>query len=348
MTTTETTSYHVDDATSPLWFGRGPSGWGEVVHGAAQGEACSAAGMIDAAGLGWTVEQCPLEAVLAIGEDGYPTARVPVPRVVANLRSDTGTVLGVVGEGYEPLQNRAAFAFCDAITDSGAAHWLGAGETRGGARVHALMRLDREIRIGDAEGEDVLPLLCFRNGHDGGLAVTISVSPFRLACLNGMMLPLNGADRTWKARHTANLDARLTDARRTLGIAWRYYDELEEIGGRLLRERMSGAEFERFLARLVPLPEPRPDRTGGGRAVRNVERVREAISTAYRATPDLANITGTSWGALQAVAAYVDHVQPTRATAGRSHCEARFERATEPAALKDRALALLSEGGTQS
>jgi phage/plasmid-like protein (TIGR03299 family) len=254
-------------------------------------------------------------------------------------------VLGVVGEGYEPLQNAAAFAFCDAITDSGQAHWLGAGETRGGARVHALMKLDREIRIGDAEGEDVLPLLCFRNGHDGGLAVTISVAPFRLACLNGIMLPLDGAERTWKARHTANLDARLVDARRTLGIAWRYYDELEKLGGRLIRERMSSAEFARFLGQLVPMPEPQPDRTNGGRAVRNVERVREAVATAYRATPDLRNIQGTRWGALQAVTSYVDHMQRTRATAGRTHQEARFERATEPQPLKDRALALLTEGG---
>jgi hypothetical protein len=63
------------------------------------------------------------------------------------VRSDTRAVVGVVGEGYEPLQNPSAFAFCDAITASGRAHWIGAGETRGGARVHALMRLDREIRI---------------------------------------------------------------------------------------------------------------------------------------------------------------------------------------------------------
>jgi phage/plasmid-like protein (TIGR03299 family) len=346
MTTTETTSYRIEDARSALWFGRWPGGWGDVVHGVEPGEGCSAGAMIDAAGLAWAVEQHPLEAVLG-DPDGEPS-RVPVPRVVANVRSDTRAVLGVVGEGYEPLQNRAAFAFCDAITDSGEAHWLGAAETRGGARVHALMQLDRTIRIGDAEGEDVLPLLCFRNGHDGGLAVTISVAPFRLACLNGMILPLEGAERTWKARHTANLNARLADARRTLGIAWAYYDELEQVGGQLIRERMSGAEFERFLAQLVPLPAPREDATNGGRAVRNVERVREAIATAYRATPDLANITGTRWGALQAVTAYVDYVQPTRATAGRSHQEARFERATEPAALKDRALALLTEGGTQS
>ena len=346
MTTTETTSYRIEDARSPLWFGGRPSGWGDVVRGVRPGEGCSAAAMIDAAGLAWTVEQHPLEAVLGDRGGGEPS-RVPVRRVVANVRSDTSAVLGVVGTGYEPLQNRAAFAFCDAITDSGEAHWLGAGDTRGGARVHALMRLDREIRIGDAEGEDVLPLLCFRNGHDGGLAVTIGVAPFRLACLNGMMLPLEGAARTWKARHTVNLDARLADARLTLGIAWRYYDELEEIGGRLIREPMSAAEFERFLAQLVPLPAL-PDPTRGGRAVRNAERVREAIATAYRTTPDLANISGTRWGALQAVTAYVDHVQPTRATASRSHQEARFERATEPAALKDSALALLTEGGTQS
>ncbi len=151
--------------------------------------------MIAAAGLGCAVEQHPLEAVI---DRNGSVERVCVPKHVANVRSDTGTVVGVVGDGYEPLQNRAAFAFCDAITDSGRAHWIGAGETRGGARVHALMRLDREIRVGGAEREDVLPLLCFRNGHDGGLAVTVAVAPFRLACLNGMLLPLAGAQRTWR------------------------------------------------------------------------------------------------------------------------------------------------------
>jgi len=160
-----------------------------------------------------------------------------------------------------------------------------------------------------------------------------------------MLLPLDGAQRTWKARHTANIEAKLADARRTLGIAWRYYDELEEVGGRLIGERLDAAAFERFLVRLVPLPEARPDATDGGRAVRNVERVREAIGTAYRVAPDLENVRGTRWGALQAVAAYVDYTQPTRQTAGRTHAEARFERATEPQPLKDRALALLTEGG---
>ena len=305
MQTIDQPAHRIEDARGPLWFGRMPGGWGDTLRTIDPSAAQDAAAMIAAAGLDWTVEQHPLEAVVG-GE--YQTLRVPVPRHVANVRSDTRAVLGVVGEGYEPLQNRAAFALCDGITDSGRAHWIGAGATRGGARVHALMKLDREIRIGGAEGEEVLPLLCLRSGHDGGLGVTVSVAPFRLACLNGMLLPLADAQRTWKARHTANVEAKLADARRTLGIAWRYYDELEEIGGRLIRERIEEGEFERFLARLVPLPEPRADRTDGGRAVRNVERVCEAIRTAFRDAPDLADIQGTRWGALQAVTAYVDHV----------------------------------------
>src|ERR671937_22892 len=280
-------AHRIGEATAPLWFGSGPATWGDVVRAVDPDAANSAAEMVAAAGLDWRVEQHPLEAVV---EREYPSPRLPVPKHVANVRSDSRAVVGVVGDGYEPLQNRAAFAFCDAITDSGEAHWIGAGATRGGARVHALMRLDREIRIGGAEGEGVLPLLCFRNGHDGGLAATISAAPFRLACLNGMLLPLPDAQRTWKARHTANVEAKLADARRTLGIAWRYYDELEELGGRLIRERMSDGEFERFLARLIPLPDPVPDATDGGRVVRNIERVREAIRTAYRAAPDLDHI----------------------------------------------------------
>jgi phage/plasmid-like protein (TIGR03299 family) len=338
------TTHSIEEATRPLWLGRTSRAWGDVVRTVRPDEARDAAAMVAAADLDWTVEQHPLEAV--VPRENEPL-RVPVPRHVANVRSDTGAVLGVVGDGYEPLQNRQAFAFCDEITDSGRAHWIGAGATRGGARVHALMRLDREMRIGGAEGEEVLPLLCFRNGHDGGLAVTVAVAPFRLACLNGMLLPIEGAERTWKARHTANVEGKLADARRTLGIAWRYYDELEALGGRLIGERLSGGEFERFLARLVPLPEARPDATDGGRAVHNVERVREAIRAAYGTAPDLADIRETRWGALQAVTAYVDHVQPTRRTSGRTQTEARFERATEPQPLKDRALALLTEGGDQ-
>lgn len=120
MQTIERPAHRIDEAQRPLWFGGMPRAWGDVFRTIDPNDAQDSAS--DAAGLGWSVEQCPLEAVLAIGDDGYPTRRAHVPRHVANVRSDTGAVLGVVGEGYEPLQNGAAFGFCDDITDSGRAN----------------------------------------------------------------------------------------------------------------------------------------------------------------------------------------------------------------------------------
>ena len=262
---------------------------------------------------------------------------------VANVRSDTGALLGVVGRDYVPAQNADALGLADAIIDSGRAHWLGAGATRGGARVHALMRLDREIRIAGASDEDVLPLLHLRNGHDGGQALAISVAPFRLACLNGMLLPVPGAQRSWKARHTLNLHQRLADARRALGIAWRYYDRVEELGAELVATPLGDAAFDRFLRDLVPLPAAgTPEHTP--RRAQRAERVRDAIR-AQRDADDLANVRATAWGALQAVTAYTTHTAPVRATQSRSRGDARFERATSAAPLVDRAVSLLAEVG---
>ncbi|HWO71357.1 MAG TPA: hypothetical protein VNP94_11490, partial [Actinomycetota bacterium] len=88
MTTTEATTYAIEEAER-LWLGRTPEAWGEVVRMVPE-EARDAASMIAAAGLDWRVEQHPLEAVIA---REYQSLRVPVPRHVANVRSDTRAVL---------------------------------------------------------------------------------------------------------------------------------------------------------------------------------------------------------------------------------------------------------------
>src|SRR5436309_8133817 len=99
---TEQPTFRLDDARAALWFGA-DAGWGDAVRAVDPRATRSAEGMIAAAGLGWTVEQHPLEAVI---DRSRSVERVRVPKHVANLRSDSGAVVGVVGEGYEPLQNR--------------------------------------------------------------------------------------------------------------------------------------------------------------------------------------------------------------------------------------------------
>ncbi len=52
-------THRIADATSPLWLGSGPAGWGEVVRAVNPDASHSAASMIAAAGLDWVVEQHP-------------------------------------------------------------------------------------------------------------------------------------------------------------------------------------------------------------------------------------------------------------------------------------------------
>jgi phage/plasmid-like protein (TIGR03299 family) len=329
MSTDSGEGLRIEEATSPLWSTIA----GQMVM---LDDVATADQIMQRAALDWAVEQRPIYA--EAGPDGRSWR--PVQSHVANLRADTGALLGVVGRDYRPVQNRTALELAEAIIDASGAHWVCAGATRGGARVHALLRLPREVRIGSDDSERILPLLRISNGHDGGLALTVTVTPLRLVCLNGMLIDTGGARRTWKLRHTARVDGRIQDARRALGLSFAYYDELERLGEQLLAEPMPAREFERFLTELVPFPaEFDPSR--GGRRVANVERVRAAIREA-RSADDLANVRETRWGALQAVTGYVTHIQPARGTRSRTISDARFERVTSPAVLVDRATRLLT------
>ncbi len=72
----------------------------------------TAAEIVEACGLAWNVEQHPLYRSRATRP--CEEVRRAVPRYVGNVRADTGAVLGVVGDGCQPLQNRDAFTLADA------------------------------------------------------------------------------------------------------------------------------------------------------------------------------------------------------------------------------------------
>ena len=53
-----TTTYAINEATSLLWFGVGPSGWGEVLTTVQPGrDGRTTAEIVQTCGLGWRVEQ---------------------------------------------------------------------------------------------------------------------------------------------------------------------------------------------------------------------------------------------------------------------------------------------------
>src|SRR5215213_7749199 len=78
--------------------------------------------------LGTRLEKPPTarEAIVAAGLDYQVELRTlhtedgkPINQRRASVRTDSGTVLGVVGNNYVPVQNHQAFGFLDAVVAEG-------------------------------------------------------------------------------------------------------------------------------------------------------------------------------------------------------------------------------------
>ena len=136
-------AHEIDISTgTPAVFTTGTAPWHRLGTTVADTQTSEEA--ICLAGLDWSVEPWPLVA----RRDGIERE---VTGRVANVRTDTGAVLGVVGPGYKVFQNRAAFEFFDALVDEKLAIYETAGALKGGRYVWMLARLPKTLR---AAGDD--------------------------------------------------------------------------------------------------------------------------------------------------------------------------------------------------
>ncbi len=104
----------------------------------------------------------------AYGVEHIDLPTVDVPSRVANVRSDTHSVLGVVGKTYRVFQNVEAFDFMDTLVGEKLAMYETAGALRQGKRIWMLARIPKEYRVGD---DVVQPYVLLSNAHDGTQAL---------------------------------------------------------------------------------------------------------------------------------------------------------------------------------
>ena len=93
---------------------------------------------------------------LAELKDIQTTEGIAVPQRRAIVRSDTGDVLGVVGNSYSPVQNHQAFSFLDAVVADDGLRYHTAGALGKGERVWMLAKLPQDIRVNNSD--DILSI----------------------------------------------------------------------------------------------------------------------------------------------------------------------------------------------
>lgn len=265
-------------------------------------------------GLTWEVEQAEVY-VARPATTGDSDGGVYVPHLEsfiteapdhkANIRSDTGKVLGVVSPDYKVVSNRDAFAWLDALLGGGDVQFETAGSLFSGKRVWVLARIPGEVEVG---GDPTARYIYCANSHDGTLSVTAAASNVRIVCNNTLTWALNDARRTYKFRHTGDTQAKFAEAHKVLGITYDWDAAFAKLGDSLARQPISKQAFdERVVKPLFGLD--REDELGE-RAKANRQVARETVLSIFTGHgPDgdtTGNSPGTKWTAANAVAEYAD------------------------------------------
>ncbi|HEY2672236.1 MAG TPA: DUF932 domain-containing protein [Rugosimonospora sp.] len=265
-----------------------------------------------------------VEDVLKLGGIDFDVARRPVEfrnsldgpnRVLSEhfvtVRDDTGAGLGVVREGsrYEVLQNRDAFAFLQDLVDRHDVIWESAGALRDGRKVFICMRLPNTVTIDTAGVADqIIPFIVALNSHDGSSLFQVVVTPWRPVCRNTERFALRDAHTRWGVRHTRNARDRIEEARRTLGLSVRYFDQFAAEEEALARTDLALAEYRRVVEDLW-----QPPADDASTRTRNSHR-RRADELIDLYTTNAAQLGTTAYAAERALTEYADWRQLIRPT----------------------------------
>ena len=202
------------------------------------------------AGLYFTVEKRKLFSYDNENQNGNPDTdiiipEIEVPNFYATVRTDSETVLGVVGKDYEVVQNTDAFSFFDSIVGGDGIQYETAGALGKGERIFITAKLPGYIKVGKADL--IEQYLFLTTSHDGFGSITAAFTPVRIVCQNTLNAALRNHSNSIKIRHTANAKDRLEQAHKVMGISNQLAGQLEHIFNNWSKVRIADPEVKKLI-----------------------------------------------------------------------------------------------------
>lgn len=249
--------------------------------------------MLEKAGLDWEVEKREL---YFFGDDEETVYLAPGKQAL--IRTSDNTVLDMVGDDWNPLQNADAFSFFNDFVKSGDMEMHTAGSLMDGRRVWALAKVNDAFAVFK---EDVIEqYLLFSNPHTYGMTIDVRMTPIRVVCNNTLTLSLNRqSNRMVKVNHRRVFDPELV--KETLGVAKEKLDTYKEAAKFLGSKKYKNETLMEYFDRVFP---SLTKKTGEKKYSRNAKLSAEIINT----QPGAKYGAGTWWQAFNAVTYMMDHV----------------------------------------
>lgn len=300
----------------------------DAMGGALTTEARTVAAALKEKGLDYTVER----RVAGAGHrlDGADDAnntrqRLAAPTHQALVRpmpDGSEKVLAFTKKRYTPIQNRNAFKLADHLVAEWGATISGAADFRNGDRCLMAVTLPETINLAGRDGNaDPVSLnLLIVNDLAGNGALTLALTPIRIACTNALPAALKGAERVWKIHHTPNGQVRLDLAADAIRHSLEYRDAFQAQAQAMMDQTMVDAEFQKMVAKLYPVKKD-----AEGVAADRRRATQAQLLNLWKTSPTMDGIRGTRWAGYNTVTEFLDHYRPVRGEEAVARAEGALE-----------------------
>jgi phage/plasmid-like protein (TIGR03299 family) len=239
---------------------------------------------------GFTIEARPLFTE-------HEGERRAVTGKTALVRTDTGDALGVASPRYGIVQPRTGLDIMQACGDL---EVLKAGMIGQGQRMYVQARL-RGAGF-DIAGQEHEAFLFLGMHNDASGCYFIGLTPTRIICWNQLRVAIDRMSARFAIRHTGNAQARAEMATEVIGRARAYFGTYSVQAAALVNQRFSVQSMGELAEELWPTPK-------ADNLVAGVLQKRAQVVRLFAEGRLNTGIHGTKYGALNAVAEYLDHGQ---------------------------------------
>ena len=227
-------------------------------------------------------------------------------------RKDTNVVLGAaVGNRYTPLQNSEMFGVIDEVVESKKLVIETAGALFGGSRVFLTCKVKEPIVVNG--NDESYQYLVMANGHDGSLSAMAYFTTIRVVCQNTLNLSLKNCKQKMVIRHTQNIQSRMAEALKILGIVDHNQVVAQELYSRLSKTKMSQQGFFKYIANIFVDESERKKLVSGvpvadALSTRKRNMMDEVLRYAEEG-PGQSENQGSAWWGYNAVTGYLSNVR---------------------------------------
>jgi phage/plasmid-like protein (TIGR03299 family) len=263
------------------WHGLG----NQVDEGIAIGDA------IVEAGLDWEVGLKDLQTV-----DGVPVSHR------ATYRKSDGSILGVVGPRYTPLQNKDAFDWFQPFLDANECSIHTAGSLHSGQKVWVLAQLNRD-NSEIVRGDEVCKFILLSNSHDGSTAIRVGYTPIRVVCVNTLAFAHSNVNsKLIRIRHTRSSQKNLESVRDIMDNINAEFEATAEQYRFLASKNFNQKDIEKYVKVVLDIKGADEDIKTRTRNIMD-----DILTRINGPKQSAANVAGTWWAAYNGFNEYLNY-----------------------------------------